>query len=416
MEPLLADSWTLREGGRELKIALKPGVKFQDGSPADAPTLAALLPNGIRSVAGSVADDIESIRSADATTLIVRYRRPEPLLIEALEVMIRKDRGGTSTGAFALAPESTNELVANATYHLGRPEIDRIAIEAFPSVRTAWAELLRNNIDMLYEVGPDALDSLENSQNVRVFTFTRRYQYALVLNSTSPALRSKSVRRALNLAVDRAQLVRQALNGHGTPSGGPVWPKHWAIAGLPPSVEYDPGQAAKLLNGAHLRFTCVMASDPLYERIGLELKRQLGAVGVDMDLKSMSPDELYKAQRDRQFDAALTEPISGPTFLRLYMMWHSTGALNTSGRGNPVIDAALDAVRHATNEDEYRRAAPGVQAAFNEDPPAIFLAWSERARAVSRRFAVPAPEPGADVLRTLRLWTPRNDDRLASRN
>ncbi len=416
IEPQLADGWSLSDGGRALTIRLKPGVKFQDGSRADASTLAALLPSAIRNFAGSIADDIESVQPDGADTLAIRYRRPEPLLSEVLEVMIRKDQTGVSTGAFMPSSTGPTELVANPTYHLGRPLIDRIAINTFPSVRSAWAELLRNNIDMLYEVGSDALDSLENSTNVRVFTFTRRYQYALVLNTSAPALRSKTVRRALNLAVNRPQLVAQALNGHGVPSSGPVWPKHWAIANTPSEPIYDPERAAKLLEHQTVRFTCLMASDPLYERIGLELKRQFAAVGVDMDLKSMSPDELYKAQRDRQYDAALTEPISGPTLLRLYIMWHSTGALNNSGRGDVTIDSALDRVRNARTEEEYRSAAPGIQEAFNDDPGAIFLAWSERARAVSRRFAVPPPDPGADVLRTLRLWTTRNDDRLASRN
>jgi hypothetical protein len=49
------------------------------------------------------------------------------------------------------------------------------------------------------------------------------------------------------------------------------------------------------------------------------------------------------------------------------------------------------------------------------DPPAIFLAWRDRARAVSSRFHVVA-EPGADVLFTLREWRPAVDARVASRN
>ena len=44
-----------------------------------------------------------------------------------------------------------------------------------------------------------------------------------------------------------------------------------------------------------------------------------------------------------------------------------------------------------------------------DDPPAIFLAWSERARAVSKRFDVPPPKPGRDILGTLRLWKPAGD-------
>jgi hypothetical protein len=42
---------------------------------------------------------------------------------------------------------------------------------------------------------------------------------------------------------------------------------------------------------------------------------------------------------------------------------------------------------------------------FADDPPAIFLAWSVRARAVSKRFDVQGEE-GRDVLSTLRFWKP----------
>jgi hypothetical protein len=37
------------------------------------------------------------------------------------------------------------------------------------------------------------------------------------------------------------------------------------------------------------------------------------------------------------------------------------------------------------------------------DPPAVFLAWGERSRAISKRFKVEA-QPGRDVLATLRQW------------
>jgi hypothetical protein len=41
-----------------------------------------------------------------------------------------------------------------------------------------------------------------------------------------------------------------------------------------------------------------------------------------------------------------------------------------------------------------------------DEPPALFLAWSERARAISRRFDVPTPEKGRDVMNSIRLWRP----------
>jgi len=63
-------------------------------------------------------------------------------------------------------------------------------------------------------------------------------------------------------------------------------------------------------------------------------------------------------------------------------------------------------VRYAASDDDNLNGITAFQQAVDDDPPAIFLAWMERARAVSKRFVVPAAEPGRDVLSTLRLWKP----------
>ena len=416
MEPQLAERWQLKDGGQVLEIDLKPGVRFQDGSPADASTISAILTSAIRNQNGPIADNIESVEPVDANRIEMRFRRPSPLMLETLEAPITKPGANGSTGPFVASATSTSEWTANASYHLGRPAIDAVTASTFPSVRSAWAELLRNNIDMLWEVGSDALDSLENSTNVAVFTFTRRYQYVFLFDSRSAAL-TKNVRRAINMAIDRPRFVQAALNGHGVPSASPMWPKYWAVAADAPTFEYAPQQAAGLLHSQRVHLKCMMPADPLYERIALELKRELAAIGVDIDWTALQPDEMTSTERLGLYDAILTETISGPTSLRLYNLWNSKGSLHVEGRGDATIDAALDRLPNATNEDEYRTAIGAVQQAFVDDPPAAFLNWTQRARAVSRRFNVPQPEAGrSDILSSLRLWTPNNDQRVASRN
>jgi len=80
-----------------------------------------------------------------------------------------------------------------------------------------------------------------------------------------------------------------------------------------------------------------------------------------------------------------------------------------------VVDAALDAMRHAPNDTAYRTAVAAFQQAIVDDPPALFLAWSERARAVNTRFVVPN-EPERDVWSSLRLWRPAAAATLTSRD
>ena len=135
-----------------------------------------------------------------------------------------------------------------------------------------------------------------------------------------------------------------------------------------------------------------------------------------MDLRVLPPDQLMEAEKSRSFEAVLLEAISAPSLLRVYNFWNSRADGNPGGFGNSSVDEALERVSHAENETTYREAVSGLQRAFIDDPPAIFLAWQQRVRAVSKRFAVPPPEAGRDVIGTMRLWTPRNDERLASRN
>ena len=57
------------------------------------------------------------------------------------------------------------------------------------------------------------------------------------------------------------------------------------------------------------------------------------------------------------------------------------------------------------SDSEYKQGIADFQRAIVDDPPAVFLAWEERARAISKRFEIPS-EPGADPLITLRMWKP----------
>jgi ABC-type transport system substrate-binding protein len=136
-----------------------------------------------------------------------------------------------------------------------------------------------------------------------------------------------------------------------------------------------------------------------------------------MGVRGVSQQELFEAENTGNFEAVLTEGVSGRTLLRPYQFWHSKTGINPGSHfGDAAVESALERVRQAEDEATYRAAVSGFQQAFTEDPPAILLAWIERARAVSKRFVVPAAEPGRDILGTLRLWTPRNEERLATRN
>ena len=421
-QPWLARDWQISDDRRALTVNLPSRAKFHDGTPLTAAIVAEALKSTLPSFMGAAFEDVESVAAAGAEQVVIRLRRPSPFLLDTLETSISKPGSPlVGTGPFVVIdPKSPTELRANPDYALGKPGIDRILVEPFPSVRAAWAEMLRGRIDMLYDVGPDALDSLQASSNIAIFTLTRRYQYLVLLNTKTDVFKSKAIRQALSMAIDREVLVRDALGGHGVASSGPVWPRTYGFRNDVGAPRYDIAAAAKVLSehapgnpAAKLHFTCLVRPDAVHERIALVLKRQLAAVGVDMSVEEVEIDGVQDSMKNRRFEAVLLEMISGPALLRLYRLWHSGGV---AGAMSVPIDAALDRVRYAASDDEYSDGITAFQQAVVDDPPAIFLAWMERARAVSKRFEVTPVESGRDILANLRLWKPSTLPPQASRN
>jgi peptide/nickel transport system substrate-binding protein len=427
--PWLARSWASHSDGLVTTLRLRPNAKFQDGTPITASLVTTALLATLPKTLGAVYEDVDTISATADDEIEFRFRRPSPFVLESLfDIPIQKPGSpGVSAGPFLAVRPSGNdqvsEMVANANYDLGAPAIGRIVTKTYPNVRAAWADLLRDRLDMLYEVGSDALDSMQGATNVSLYTFDRPFQFMLVLNTHLPKLRSARVRRALNNAIDRPALVRDALGSHGTPSTGPVSPRHWAFRDGSPTFTFDPSSAAAQLKaGARdragqpkLTLTCLTPSFSPYDRLALVVKQQLEAVGVDLVVEEADADRIDKAFRTKTFDVVLMDIASGWGLFRgPYKWWHSRGSMNLGFSSAPV-DAALDHIRHAASDAEYNTGVDAFQNAIVKDPPAIFLAWSNRSRAITRRFDV-QPEPNRDVLATLRLWRPTSYDRQASRN
>lgn len=408
LQPWLARDWNVSADGRSVSVNLVANVKFHDGSPLTADIVADAVRATLPVTMGPAFSDVENVSATSDRQIVIRLRRPSPFLLEALEVPVPKP--GTSligTGPFKVDnPQSPTEMRANDDYYLGKPTIGRIVVANYPNVRAAWAEMLRGQLDMLYEVGADALDSLGASSKISTFTFVRRYQYAVVMNNQSEVFRSKAFRQAVNYAVDRAAIVRDGLGGHGVPSAGPVWPYHYAFKPGLTQFRYDLARASQLLSEtrpASVRsFKCLVRPDAAIERIALIVKRQLQQVGIEMSIEELPVDQQLAAIKSGHFEAALTEMISAPTLLRAYQLWHSNGYWNYH---SPSIDAALDQIRYAASNADFVAAVSRLQETTIDDPPAVFLAWIERARAVSKSFSVPVEE-GRDILASVRQWKP----------
>jgi peptide/nickel transport system substrate-binding protein len=306
-------------------------------------------------------------------------------------------------------------------YYQGTPTVSRVVVRPVDTLRTAWTSLLRGAVDVVSDVPADAVEFIRND-DIQVIRYQRRYQWLLAFNSRRGALRSADVRRALNLAVDRQRIVDRVLRGNGTVSEGPLWPKYWAYDASVPAFQFDPRQARTVLDDAgfellgsetssappsRFRFTCLVPNFTVWERIALEIQKDLLNVGVDMQLRLVSLDEFNTRISAGDFDAIVVDMISGPTPARAYAFWRSrraypNGLYNVFGYENAEVERLFDVVNTSSNEAAIRSAMRRLQELLRNDPPALTIAWNTRARAVRREFVIPADsEPIASLWR----WT-----------
>jgi peptide/nickel transport system substrate-binding protein len=419
----LADKWEWENGGLRLRLFLHAGVTFHDGRPMDARLAAEALRAAISRQANRALypslNYVTSVEASGDSQVLLNLSQPSAFLPEDLEIPLEIGTNGVGTGAFKVVKTADSEIDLERFdgYHEGTPKIQRIVIRPFETLRTAWTNLLRTDVDMITDVPPEAVEFISNDE-VEVIPFERRYQFVIVFNSSKPPFSSSMVRRALNAAVNRDTLVKDVLQGHGTPSTGPFWPKYWAYDTSMASYTFDPPLATSLLDSAGQRMKAATNSSPrarfhfvclvpagfsVWERIALEVQRNLYNVGVDMQFKVVPFQEFDTLIREGNFEAAFTDLISGPTPGRAYIFWRSGRrfkGLNVFGYENPEAERLFDVLRTSSNEAAVRSATRGLQRVFLDDPPALFLAWTQRARAVRRNFQIPT-EPGRDPILTL---------------
>ena len=141
--------------GRSLSVYLAAAVKFHDGTPADADDRRECAAGRCRLPSGTGLQRRRGHRRDHATIEIeIRLRRRSPFVLGSADVADRKPGHALSgTGPFSRWKPGADRDARQRDYYLGtvRDRPDRV--QTYPTVRAAWADMLRGRIDMLYEVG-----------------------------------------------------------------------------------------------------------------------------------------------------------------------------------------------------------------------------------------------------------------------
>lgn len=279
-------------------------------------------------------------------------------------------------------------------YYGDRPNISVIDFTFFADEEKALDALMSGAITSLSQI--NSKDSLELSsyKNLSLMSSPLPRVFGMFINqSHNVALSDKAVRKALDLAVNRDEIIAQVLYGYGMPIPGPL---PYGMSSSTATTTFNIEKANSILEKAGWKKNnqgifekksgknLITLSFDIYTADTTELKMTADlvkadweALGAKVNIKIFESSDLFQSViRTRSYDALLFGQLIGKD-RDLYAFWHSSQrnapGLNVSLYANSKADKLLEDIRTINNE--FDKASKYTQFAeiIKEDMPAIFL-------------------------------------------
>ena len=385
----LATSYKCSEDGLTWTFTIRDDVKFTDGEPLTAHDVAFTV-NGIINSSAAEADlsMVDEAVVVDDTTVELHLNKPFNALLYTLAVMgivpehaYGPDYGANPIGSGRYMLEQWDKgqqviLKANPDYY-GEPVKMQRVVVVFMEEDASIAAAQAGQVDVAYtsatyyDIVPAGYELLAcasvDSRGVSLpcapaggTKSNDGVDYAQGNDVTCDV----AVRRALNYATDRNRLISNVLNGYGTPAfsvgDGLPWSSEDMVCEtdaekarqiLEEAGWVDSGDGIRAKDGIRCAFDLYYtAGDSARQGIAMEWANQMREIGVEVNPKGGSWDELYL----HQYECPVEWGWGSNAPIEMYELNYSTGWGNFSSYENATVDAHLDEALAQTHiEDSY---------------------------------------------------------------
>ncbi len=385
-------TWTFR---------LRSGVRFHNGDPftsADAKfSIERTYDPSLKTLVASVFTTIDRIEAPDPGTLVIHTKKPDPLLPARLafyggQIVPKRHLEQVGSDAFNLKPVGTGPvrfvswtkddrlvLEANPDYWEGRIDVDRVVFRPIPETAPRVAGLLKGELDAITQLTPDHWERVNQGATTKGASALYAGLYVLGTNSKVPPLNNWTLKRAMQLGVDREAIVKELWRGRGLVPNGPIAKgDHHYDPSLPP-LPYDPRKARELVKQSGYRGEPIylettvglIANDkPMSEAIAAMWKD----VGINVVVEVIEFSVRAQKNRERTFKGLWwsdpTSTLRDPDG----MMWRlmAPGGPHDYWR-HPEFDELGNAARNSMDEGFRARAYKRMTELFLEYNPWILV-------------------------------------------
>jgi peptide/nickel transport system substrate-binding protein len=426
LDPGLATSWEVQDGGRQWTFHLRTGVRFHDGTPLNADAVVFSLErqrdprhpfhspqfqywqNQFR--------NIIKVDKVDDLTVRIAIERPYapfeanmamfPVSIVSPTAVARWGADFTShpsgTGPFMLERWDRGDRIVlrrNDDYwdadHAA--VLARVVFQVIEDPRQRLIALESGAVDVATQILPEELQFVDLHPGLQLHETPSNSVTYLAMNNDHPPFDDVEVRRAVNYAINKEPIVKLAYQGLAIAASGPLPPTQWGYHKVRAQYPYDPDQARALLGHAQAEgrfdptrvYKLYVPSTPrpyLFDpaRVARVIQANLAAVGLRTELVLQPYSQHQQATRRGEHDLCLFGWVgdNGDPDNFLFLLFD---------RDNTVIGSAQNAAFYRdvgvhdllaqaqTSQDraERERLYAQVQERIAEDAPWVPLAHSQ---------------------------------------
>ena len=361
----LATDMAVSDDGLTWTVTIRDDVSFTDGASLTAEDVAFTY-NTVK--ATSSVNDFTMLSSAEAiddTTVVFHMTKPYSIWPYTMAIVgiVPEHAYDSATygsspigsGRYTLVQWNRGEqiiLEANPDYYGEAPKMKRVTI-LFMEEDAAFLAVQAGQADLAYTSATYAdqspagygLLSCESVDNRGINLPTEG----------NPVTADLAIRRAINIGIDREEMIQNVLNGYGTPAYSVCDKLPWYNAAS--QVAYDPDEAIGLLeeagwvlgddgvrvkDGVRAQLNILYSTgDSVRQALAADLSNQLAELGISCTVEGVGWDTAY--------DRALTTPLvwgwGAHTPMELYNIYHTmpdTGTALYSPYANPIVDTYMD--------------------------------------------------------------------------
>lgn len=382
----LATDYSVTEDGLTWTVTIRDDVNFTDGEPLTAEDVAFTY-NTVKETS-SVNDFtmLDSAEATDDTTVVFHMTRPFSIWPYTMAIVGIVPEHAYDSATYGSNPIGSGRYIlkqwdrgqqvileANPDYYGEAPEMKQVTI-LFMEEDAAFLAAQAGQVDVAYTSATYSDQTVEGYSLASYASVDNRgFNLPTVSYGTDSEGRTVGndftsdvlVRRAINIGVDRQEMIDNVLNGYGSPA-------YSVCDGLPwyneaSQVEYDPEGAAALLDEAGW----VMGEDGIREKDGVKAELNLLYSTGDSVRQALTADFASQMKDlgiscsiegvgwDTAYDRALSEPLlwgwGAHTPMELYNIYHTiqgTDSAEYSPYSNPTVDDYMDQALASSDLEE----------------------------------------------------------------